>query len=596
MPLADKNRIYDGYADLSRGMDGGRLANLIDKNQCSEANNVIFREGAPRNRLPITLFVPTFDNPNLEYNPDGSFKTENGVVGGSRTAFYTGLFQEASYYAPGRGQEFIMATIGGRLYQITPGSGPLGNVTEVPLDRRNKSTIPIAYHLQAGHYHITQDAESSPIIFDGSNARRAVQGEIFIGRMMAYGQGRIVLIGLDGSVNFGNIFDGKGGGDTDLLGFDESSFLNEGFPSAIPSFMGQPTAVAFVPTQDTATGVGDCLVFGERGVESFFLSIPREQWKDSQFQKTALLGAGNGGHRSVAIVNQDLWFRDPAAGWRSYRQARAQVNEWAQIPLSTEVGKWIDAETGSLLNYCSAIEFDNRLITTVTPLPNQKRLFHNGLLSLDFDILSSFGRDTQPAWDGHWGHSTLSALIGLRVTSLVKGTFGGKERAFAFFLDGSGQNQLAEINAVPVGEDTAGPIKSRLITRSMDFSPTSGMFNEKELYGGDLWVDSVESHTDIVASYRPDQIPTWSPWGSFSVDAINAPGAVLPGTIPTTTEGFKPRRSLSKPDDRGESVTKRIMRLGYEFQAKIEWTGRARIRRLRVHAQQLTEDSKANVP
>ncbi len=593
MAIKDKNRLFDGYRDLSRGMDGGRLPNLIEKNQCFEANNCIFREGGPRNRLPIVLVDLVFSNPNMEYNPDGTFKTADGTIGASRTAFRQGLFQEASYFAPVKDAEYIMATIGGRQYRISPGNVlASGNVREIPLDRRNKSTIPIAYHLQAGHYHITQDAESSPIIFDGSNARRAAFGEIFIGRMMAYGQGRIVLIGLNGLIYFGDLFDSKGGGDTDLLGFTETRVINEGFPSALPSFMGQPTAVAFVPTQDTATGVGDCLVFGERGVESFFLSIPRTQWKDSQFQKTALLGIGNAGHRSVAIVNQDLWFRDPAAGWRSYRQARAMANEWTQVPMSTEVGKWIDAETSDLLSYCSAIDFNNRLITTVTPIPNQGRLYHNGALSLDFDILSSFGRDAAPAWDGHWSNRSLDALAGLRVTKLVKGTFSGKERAFAFYLDANNENQLAEINSAPVGEDDLGPITSRLITRSMDFDSE---FNEKELYGGDLFVEEVEAHTDINVEYRPDQIATWSPWGDMSVDANDAPGSVVPGTIPSTTKGFHPRQSLAKPDDRGEEITGRIMRLGYEMQVKIEWTGRARIRRLRMHAQELTEDSKAAI-
>lgn len=593
MGIYDKNRIYDGFSDLSAGADGGRLSNLIAKNQFAEGENVICREGAPFNRPPFLDVDLNFTNPNLTYNVDGSFQSEDGVIGQSRTRFLIDTFQEASYYSARPGKESLMATIGGRYYQIIPGDMQTADVREIALDRRNRSTIPMAYHLQAGMFHIVQDGETKPIIFDGVSARRAVPGEIFTGTIMGYGQGRIVLVSKTGDIFFGDIRDGKGNGDADLLGFTETTFLNEGGSTAIPSFMGLPIAIQFLPAQDSATGVGECLIFGQRGVESFFLSIPRDQWKESQFQRTALLETGACSHRCVAVVNQDVWFRDHFTGWRSYRQARAQIGQWAQIPMSTNVRKWIDSETANLLNYCSAIEFDNRLITTVTPYWNLGRPYHNGLLALDFDVISSFGQTSGPAWDGHWSNRTMDPLDGLKVLQLVKGVFNGRDRAFAFVMNNIRWNYLIELYPIAEGKDTAGPITSRLITRAMDFDRE---FNEKKLYGGDLWIDEVSQPTSVSVYYRPDQFEDFQPITTFDVNPVGTAQEITPGGVPTIRKLFAPRRSFKKALDTGDSTfTKRILRRFYEVQAKIQWTGRARMRKLRMHAQEEVEDSKAKL-
>jgi hypothetical protein len=553
------------------------------------AENVVFRGGETTTRPAFRQQTLTFENPNLTYTATGDFSADPGPTpqGSSRFAF--GLFQEASYYAPRKGQEYIMASIDGRLYQITPKADETMHVYEIALPRRNRATIPIAYHLQAGEFHIVQDGESAPIITNGTGARRAGVDEIFTGKMMGYGQGRIVLVGNDNLIYFGDIRDGKGNGDADLLGFTETQFLNEGFPSALPSSMGIPTAVQFIPQQDSATGVGECLVFGENGVESFYLSLPRDTWKDSAFQHTALLGIGATGHRAVCVVNEDIWFR-AIDGYRSYRQARAQVNQWAQIPMSTNVSKWMNADTPRLLNYASIINFDKRLIGTCTPVPSVRNLYHNGLLSLDFDILSTFGKLAAPSWDGHWSRFDQDPIHGLKALQLVEGIFNGEHRAFLFYLVSENVNGIMEIKKTLTGHDTAGTIRSRIVTRSMDFDQE---FNEKNLYGGDFWIDDVQQDTEVTIRYRPDQFPQFTDWSTFTVVPF---GEVTEGDAQVETDGFMPRRSLPKPADATDpTMTKRNLRRGYEFQTEIEWEGRATIRKFRAHAQTELEDSKAKL-
>ena len=590
MPIDDPNRLYDGFSSLQGGMDGGRRPKLIDPTQCAESDNVIFRGGVPSTRPSFLDVTLSFDNPNLTYDSYGRRFVDlpnNGLYN-----FYHGLFQGADYFRLSDDKQYFMVTIGGRLYRITPGVGQTADIFEVGMDFRNSSIIAKNYMVQADVYHITQDGESLPIIFDGAAARRAESDEIFTGRAMGCGMGRIVLISNSGDIYFGDIFDGTGHGAADMLKFTETKFLNEGFPSRVPSFMGDPVAVKFIPQQDTATGVGECLVFAQKGIESFFLSIPREQWKDSAFQRTALLGIGVTGHRAITTLNADFAFRS-RDGWRSYRQARAEINTWSHIPLSTNIRKWDQSDTQSLLDFASAISFTQRVIGTCSPVPNNGALYHNGVVALDFDVLATFGQAVaNPAWDGHWGNRELDALVGFPILQLIEGEFAGEDRAFAFIIDGDGLNALVEIQKEPIWSDTAGPITSHLITRSMDFRAQfeRAEFNEKSLYGGDVWVDEVKEDTHFEINYKADQQKLFNTWDSFDRSPIQA----IENGVPVTNEGYEPRHKLVKPSAETNTDTNQLRRNGYEFQVEAKWTGRAAISKLRLQAQTTVEASGPN--
>jgi hypothetical protein len=243
------------------------------------------------------------------------------------------------------------------------------------------------------------------------------------------------------------------------------------------------------------------------------------------------------------------------------------------------------------LPFTSAINFDKRLITTCTPYENQGKPYNNGLIALDFDVLSTFGTDAAPAWDGHWGAFNRDALRGLRVLRLVQGEFMGEQRAFAFALDPtSGALRLLEINKAPVGSDSDGPITAYHVSRSIDFDQP---FNEKYIYGADYWIDTVLEDTTFTTTFRPDKYPEFQPWYSFSTSPIHN---IPEGDALVDQPGFYPRRSLPKPAATGDALaTKRIFTRGYEFQVATEWTGRASITQFRMHDQTEIENSKAKV-
>jgi hypothetical protein len=252
--------------------------------------------------------------------------------------------------------------------------------------------------VQADKWLIAQDGTSGPIIYDGNKARRSKitgtqdETEIPVGTIMAYGMGRIVVIVNQRDVAFGDLYGSHDLPDPadSLILFTERNFLAEGFDAAIPFQQGIATGAMFFAQLDTSTGNGQLMVFAERGSASFFLSIPREQWKTSAFQVLSLLTTGLRGHRSISVVNEDLWFRSDD-GVRSYRQARSEPSGWAHIPLSTNVRQYLDNDSDFLLRYASSIYFDNRIIFTTSPMWNQGRPSHAGMVVVDFDIISSFG-------------------------------------------------------------------------------------------------------------------------------------------------------------------------------------------------------------
>jgi hypothetical protein len=389
---------------------------------------------------------------------------------------------------------------------------------------RNNRYSPIAYMVQADKYLIAQDGLSKAIIYDSKTARRSnIEGpadtnEVPTGTMMAYGMGRLCVVVNERDVAFGDLYGSHLDKQTDpsdsIILFTERNFLTGGFDAAIPFQQGLATGIEFFPQLDTSTGNGQLLVFAERGATSFNMAIDRSLWQTSLFQVLALRTTGMRGHRSVAVVNEDLWFRSDD-GYRNYRQARSEASGYAHIPVSTNVGQFLDVDDGELLRFASSIYFDNRVIGTCSPVWNargqdttqpsiQGRIYHNGMVVADFDILSSFGAPSvKPSWDGHWtvGPAFTSNLPHIKIAQLVTGTFGGVTRAFAFGLreerDAAGRityrNQLYELS-FDDKDDFSGAVHWEVVTRAHDFrggqQPVTP-FTENELYDGDIWISEV---------------------------------------------------------------------------------------------------------
>lgn len=544
--IPDKNRVYDGFLSLEAGVDAGRAPENLDANQCEQAENVTFRGGHPMPRPGWRKMAEGFRGADplgnyhcyyvggLDAGMDGNGNWRQVAGHDAPTIYKNGYFQGACTFSPhSPNGDCIMAMIGGRLYKIVPQKNT-AEVTEITpiVDNfspypgkaayRNRWNNSIAYMIQADKFLIVQDGQAKPIIYDAQTARRsrsdstdAALKEVPVGTIMAYGMGRICVVVNDRDIAFGDLYGSHLDTQTDpadsLPLFTERNFLAGGFDAAIPFQQGVATGMAFFPQLDTSTGTGPLLVFAERGAASFALDLDRSVWQTSAFQTIALLTTGLRGSRSVSVVNEDLWFRSDD-GVRGFRQARSEQYGWAHIPLSTNVRQYLENDSQELLKYASGIYFDNRVLTTTSPVWNNGRVYHEGVVVADFDILSSFGSKSKEAWDGHWLVGTRENqpinLPTQKICQLVSGTINGVARAFAFCLDTTQSppvNQLYELTSTERSDWDGVPVDWEFDSRSFNFvqGQQSTPYTEVELYDGDIWLREIADSQSGVVPITP---------------------------------------------------------------------------------------------
>lgn len=556
-------------------MDAGRNPSLIEKDCVALAINATVRGGYPKPR------------PKIVYRPI-TFRTEE-----EREWFETQLYQGSFYYSytnaanpalkPNQG--VLIMSVGGRQWKIDLVRFA---ATEITPPQRNSRLKNIVYYCQARQYLIIQDGTSSPIIWDGSNTRRAGVNEVPSGTLMAYGQGRIWL--LKGDELFAGDIEGTDVGS--VLKFTEFRFLSGG-GALNPSYViGNVNGLQFIPQQDTATGVGTLLVFGERGTTSVFAELPRDQWING-IQRMVLINIGGTGHRSPCQVNGDVWFRT-APGLRSYRQARGQVDALAQLPLSTELDPFFLQDTDFLLPWASSVYFDNRLLTTISPQWRNGRVTFPAIAAVDFHILSSFGAARKPAWDGIW--------TGINAFELVQCT---TQRMFAPGVDSAGRTCLFEWlkqdnpQFYDVLDDGSRGLARTPVVWSADSAlltfqagkEAGGPAVQKRLGGGKYFLRDLMGPVSVQLQYRKDGEKCWVDWvehdycSNVDICEFEKGEDGCPLTW-TASPQYRSPAIIGQPDilglpsddaPIGAGNSGRALNIGYEFQFRFTITGEVTI-------------------
>lgn len=552
-------------------MDEGRDASLIGKDQVARLINATVRGGFPRTR-PYVKAIPLI------------FTDEE-----QRSWFETEIYQGCFFYSfvavpnaavstnnPG----LLVEMVGGRLFTVDPDTGRVIEIT--PNEGRSSRLINLGYMTQAEQWLVVQDGQSAAALWDGSNARRAVTGEVPVGRRMAYGQGRL-FVEVGNQIMGGDIVGGPGGQNAVINFRERLELAIKGDIS--PSFViGNTTFLEFIPQQDTTTGVGTLLVGGEKGVTSISAEKPRDQWAQG-ISRVVLFNVGGTGHRSPAQINGDVWWRSNL-GMRSYRQARAEIKNLAQLPLSTELDPFFLSDTPALLPWVSSVYFDNRLLTTINPRTQNGRVYFKGIGVCDFHILSSFGDEvTKPAWDGIWTGYNFSEL------KL------GAGRCFAPGIDRLGRNCLFEVladnEAAVADREIDGalrPVECQLISGAY-VGQGAGNDVVKKLAGGKFSVRRIRESVEVEVAYRKDGEQCFQFWDTFSFCAKTTLCSLDAEASPCGNQIANPQyrtpiilrqpnalENISNDPPEGAGSGAKPMVNGYEFQARFKWTGHCQLR------------------
>lgn len=363
-----------------------------------------------------------------------------------------------------------------------------------------------------------------------------------------------------------------------VLSVTENTYLIGGGNFTVPGSVGEIRAMIFAATLDASLGQGPLQVFTPKVVFSCNAPVDRLTWQDltNPILTESLISNGALGHNSTVAVNGDTIFR-AIDGIRSLVLGRRDFDTWGNVPISTEMDRILAKDDPGLLQYSSAIVFDNRLLMTASPTASNQGVYHPSLIALNFDPISTLRGKADSVYDGHW--------LGLNILQLVKGEFGGVERAFAFTLDTTvNEIELWEIlrdeqlhqdnDQVPIVWAIETPLYMATLNKKT-------VFDVCRLTDGEMSIKDLRGPATIEIYFRPDEYPCWVPWTRFTVCAQQPD--------PTRAEtanyqvAFKSRIGFGEPSPKlCETFTNRPFREGYYFQLRLVIHGFCRIAAIRL--------------
>lgn len=563
-------------------MDSGRSPSIIARTQFAYGGNITARGGYAKTR-------PGFQKVTLS----------------GATSCLTSKFQGVDFFDYSNGQLVMVA--GGNTYTISPPvSGSTWTITDVTGTNTLSTTRERVHMVQANDYQsgvsksymIIQDGSSTPFILDGGTSRYATSQEVPTGTgPMAFGQGRL-WVAKGRNFMAGDIMGGSNG----VLKFTENAHLAGGGAFAVPLSAGAITAMRFVAAPNTALGQGELLVFTSDAVTSVQVPVDRHEWyavKDP-LQRVLLIHNGAMGHFSTELVNGDVFMRS-RDGIRSVVQAVRDFNQLGNTPISSEMHRVMKHDLPDYLQYASGVLFDNRYLLTTQAEKDDGDVVFKGLIALDFDLISSMKGKLPPAYDGFWRLDIQreSTAHHMRICQLVKGRFYGVERCFAFVRNASGDTEMweltadetADIDVDSSGTKTRNKVASELETPSLDFQKAGA---SKTLEGADLWVDELTGGTTTFhADFHPDQYPCWVSWQDWCVTAESVSSDC--DSLVDYKQQYRPRMRIGRPPDTEEPAVGKPFNYGWEFAARLKWTGHARVKLFRLNARETEEEPYADV-
>lgn len=570
-PSQDRQPVFDGQTDFSGGMDASRSPELINPNQIATGVNITVRGGYPQTR-------PQFLTRNLDFGGDDT----------AESYWHANLFQGYSYYNLNGFFPCLIASVGGHIFNLQPVGNDFAVTDITPLKADgvtldpNSAWLFKAYFAVAATYLIIQDGQSLPYIFDGSTIRRSNPNvpEVPVGTIMAYGQARLV-VGFGNQFLVGDIL----GGATNVISFTETTYLNGGGSFILPQNMGNITGMIFQAAQDTQTGQGGLLVFGETGCISVNLLIPREQWQATQIVTVTLTDIGTLSDRTLTTVNADVLFRSQD-GIRSYRDARAEfgpysVGNFGRTAMSYEVFQWLQSDFQQWLKFSSGVIFDNRYLLTTLPIMRTYGVpVFQAMVAMDFIAVNALRYNQPPVFDGFW--------TGPDIYQLATGNFFGGPRAFAATrtVDNAGNQQLniMEITTNEGADNNNCPIQCSFETRSFPFG---NLLTYKRINFLRHWADQIQQRVDWVLRIRPDQYPGWKFWQKWTDQAPVQTCQITNCSLPNYQPQYRAGRNsvLATEELTNDGSQLNTARTGFSFQLRLEWTGIARVTKFLLTAQ-----------
>lgn len=226
----------------------------------------------------------------------------------------------------------------------------------------------------------------------------------------------------------------------------------------------------------------------------------------------SLIGTGPMGQNSTRVANSDVLYHS-IVGLASFKLARRDMTEeWGNTPISLEVTRALDGESKSLLQLGSSTNYDNRWLVSCQPALAGSNTYHQGMIALNFDLVSSLRGKAAPAYDGVW--------TGFHPLQFTDGLFGSTQRALAFAYDTvTSTMELYELlSATGLDNGATRPVWAfeSPVLFNQDMKKLSEIIR---LIDGEIYLFDVQGIVEVEVYYRPLFWPCWVEWHSFKLCA-----------------------------------------------------------------------------
>ena len=364
----------------------------------------------------------------------------------------------------------------------------------------------------------------------------------------------------------------------------------------------------FLTSANTPQGKSELMVYTSDGAFSVNVPPDRYDWYalTDPVQRVVLANSGAMSQYSTVPVNSDQYIRS-RDGVRSLKQALAgEVNQPTNSPISREVRVTLDTDAQPWLAYSSAVLFENRYLLTTGATQNATSgISFGSLVALDFDPMNGVRYKQPPVWDGIWRMS-LDKTAGaeeMRFLQIFSARFNQMQRCYAAMVRPDQSWGLWELSGANKGRHDVDlsddretwertPITSVIETPSFSFGEIGA---SKILESGDLWVDSVAGSVTFTTHFRPDQYPCWVGWQTWSVAAEECLTVEDCEDVCAPELQYRPRMRIARPSDEIEEATKKPYNYAWEFSARIQWKGHARLKLFRLNVRETQEESFSDV-
>jgi len=266
------------------------------------------------------------------------------------------------------------------------------------------------------------------------------------------------------------------------------------------------------------------------------------------------------------------------------RTAILNFQQPGQIPISNNINRVLDFNNRALLHFTSSVYHDTRFLQTVLPYVTPVGVAFKGIVSLDFNPLSSLQETLPPIWDSVWE--------GLSFLQLFQANIAGRDRAFSAVVGATGTIDLWEFSVTEkFNSNSAGLARTEWSFEMASFA-WGDAHKLKELETLRLWLDRVVGTVEIKVEFRPDQTGCWLPWRNFKVCAARDCSELVDNPCasngyPTPAdfcEGFESALSLPKPPSQCVPFSNRPANIAYLFQFRVTLKGWCRVRAIYAFA------------